>query len=132
MATINYRFSDDRFEEIEVSDEVKAAYEEMESDERKRRWREHKRGEVSIEWCMKRRIEIADPINRDPAEMFFERKGVNFSSLVTLTDYQSRVAEMRFVERKTERQIAVELGKSQQSVNEILRKISKKMARFLA
>lgn len=133
MATIKYKFTDGHIEDVEVTDEFAEKYAEFEKEERRRVWREKKRArrEVSLEQRMAKGWDIADPINRDPLELFIEKERTELPLFTGLTEYQLRVAEKYFVEHKTHRQIAEEEGVSHPAITKLIAKIQKKIIRAL-
>jgi DNA-directed RNA polymerase specialized sigma subunit len=129
LKTINYRTAGGHTEKIEVTDEFAARYAEIEKEERRREWRDGKRKkrEVSLEELAVSGRDIADPINRDPMELFMERDEPELPLFTGLTEYQRRVAVRFFVEHKSQAEIAKEEGVSRMSICRIINKAQEKI-----
>jgi prepilin-type processing-associated H-X9-DG protein len=129
MATINYTFADGHTEAIEVTEDFAENYAVFEIEEQRRVWREQrrKRREVSLEQLMSCGWDIADPVNRDPQEMYIGQERPVLPLFIGLTEYQRRVAVKFFVEHKTHGQIAREEKVSKQAIAKLIKKIQGKV-----
>lgn len=151
MATIGYRFSDGRYENVEVTDGVKAAYEEYNRYER-RVYERERRHTVSLDVLLESEGKAAvgagsgvgnilqkdlaalASTDGDPLEILIAEEELSkmqnnpLLNISALTDYQKRIAVEYYVHKKSQTEIAGELKISKQSLNRLIRKIRKKIA----
>ena len=152
MATINYQFGDGHYEDIEVTEEIAAAYRGILRNDQ-RIARKARRRESSLEMlleqeerqdnygrleneCLKRKQERFSLVSSepDPLEVLVRREEEENKPLVkalckslSLTDYQRTVAVEHYINNKPQAQIARELGVSPASVSKLIKKVQKKV-----
>jgi DNA-directed RNA polymerase specialized sigma subunit len=151
--TMQYRTADGHTVYLEVSEDFKRGYEEMESKEQRVERRETRR-HLSLEMLM----ELEEEQNNwgglesislgrsrderyslvssepDPLEALLQKEQESnlpivkaLSSGLELTDYQKRIAVGYYIDNKTQTRIAEELGVSRMAVCHILKKVQKKV-----
>ena len=152
MTTINYKFADGHYEDIEVTEEVAAAFIQLAKEERRNHYKETRR-HLSLEMLMeieeresqrgslenqslRRNQETFSLISPelDPLEILMRREQEEekpivkaLSSELGLTDYERRVAIEHYINNKTQTQIAKELGKNRMYVCRIIKKVQEKV-----
>lgn len=124
---IKYMIQNGEVVELEVSKFFAAEYARLEREEKRRHWREKKRGDISLDMLFERGYDFPDPVNQNPEEMSIDREEMMLSVLCGLTEYQKRVAIKYFVEHKTHLMIAKEEGVSRQTISRLIAKVKNKI-----
>lgn len=130
MATITYKFADGHTEEIVVSEEFKAAYEELDKQEKRYYWKTNKqktraelqRQNYSLEKCVEDGHE-AQSVMPGPLEtlIFREEQSAYYSKLLLpLTKRQKEVYVLRHVIGLNTIEIAQRLNISEKAIRERL------------
>ena len=148
MAKISYRMWDGSRRELEVAEDFAIAYKVMEKEEINLERKETRR-HISLDMIFEREQEYGtfgcfgscseDVLQRfaisdsDPLEILLQKEeDENDSQLqelagLGLTEYQFKIAYSFYIDKKSQSQIARELGISHQAVNKTIAKINRKM-----
>jgi len=152
MVTIKYKMTSGRIEDIEVTDEIAAAFAQLEKEGRRNHYketrrhlsldmlieieeRESQRGSLESQ-SLKRNQEVFSLVSPelDPLEVLMQREQESEKPIVKalslrlgLTDYQKKIAAEHYVNNKTQTQIAKELGITRMAVCNVLKKVKKKV-----
>lgn len=136
MATITYKFADSHTEEVEVSEEFKTAYEELEKQEKRYYWKINKqktrarlqRQDYSLEKCIKDGHE-AQSVMPGPLEELIARdeQSTYYAKLFSpLTKRQKEVYILRHIIGLNLAEIARRLNLSESTVRDRLESAYKK------
>lgn len=136
MATITYKFADGRTEELEVSEELKAAYEELDKQEKRYYWKTNKqkqraglqRQNYSLEKCVKDGHDAKSNIPGPLEELISrEEQAAYYAKLLSpLTKRQKEVYLLRLMIGLNVTEIAQRLSISDKAVRERLNAAYKK------
>lgn len=130
MATITYKFADEHTEAVEVSEEFKAAYEELDKQEKRYYWKTNKqkqraglqRQDFSLEKCVEDGHEApsAMPGPVDSLISHEEQSAYNAKLLFPLTNRQKEVYILRHIIGLNVAEIARRLNLSESAVHDRL------------
>lgn len=131
MATINYRFADGHYEEIEVSDEFAKEYATMEKKERSVNRKETRRHQ-SLDKSMEHGFDVADP-NADVPEETERREIIRnlHKAISTLLPEQQVLLRQVYFEYISQTEIAEQEGVTKKAVNNHMARILQKLKNFL-
>lgn len=130
MATITYKFADGHAEEVEVSEEFKTAYEELEKQEKRYYWKTNKqkaraglqKQDFSLEKCVEDGHE-AQSAMPDPLEALIssEKQSTYYGKLLSpLTKRQKEVYAMRHIIGLSVAEISRRLNVSESAIHDRL------------
>lgn len=130
MATITYKFADGHPEEIEVSEEIKAAYEELDKQEKRYYWKTNKqkaraglqRQDFSLEKCVEDGHEAPSAMPGPLEELISrEEQSTYYAKLLSpLTKRQKEVYAMRHIIGLNAAEIARRLNLSESAIHDRL------------
>lgn len=136
MTTITYKFADGHTEEVEVSEEFQAAYEELDKQEKRYYWKTNKqklraglqRQDYSLEKCIEDGHEVQSTMPGSLEELIArEEQAVYYAKLLSpLTKRQKEVYVLRHIVGLNAAEIARRLNLSESAVHDRLESAYKK------
>lgn len=127
MKVIKYEFADGTVSDIEVSDGLFAAHEELVKAEKRNHWKNTRR-HISLDYLREHEIDIEDK-NADPLKQLIgqEDSAENKSPLSALSDERRELLELVYTDGKTLTEIAKMQKVSQPAISQRLITILKKL-----
>lgn len=131
MLKIKYEFTDGTINEVEVTEEFYAIYEELENEEKRNNKRETRR-HISLNYLNESGIDFADA-NADPYFAIIRREDEEriHKAILTLSNKQRTLLGKIFNENMSLREISRQTGISHQALSQQLATIYKKLKKHL-